>query len=158
MLTYFFIVLNHTRLGCEHPNYHMLLTTLFQILHDIILNVWRVKSGYSSLAAFALSNPFADDLIQIANKIIWNHAALSHQKPVLKNKTMIKAIKSSDPEVNDDTAWQNLCLLTHDLLYIHKLMTAVSHRDFGCIKDILGNLTMIFHGAGSNNYTSEILH
>ena len=71
---------------------------------------------------------------------------------------MTKAIKSSDPEVNDDTAWQNLCLLTHDLLYIHKLMTAVSHRDFGCIEDILGNLTMIFHGAGSNNYTSEILH
>ena len=37
-------------------------------------------------------------------------------------------------------------------------MIAVSHGDFGCIEDILGNLTMIFCGTGSNNYTSEILH
>ena len=62
-LTYFFAVLDHTWLGCEHPNYHMLISTLFQILHGVILNAWRTESGFPSLATFASSNPSADDLV-----------------------------------------------------------------------------------------------
>ena len=35
---------------------------------------------------------------------------------------------------------------------------AISCSDFGCIEDILPDLACIFRGAGSNNYSNEILH
>ena len=72
-LCYFFAVLDRTRLGCEHPDYHTLLVTLMQILHGMILNVWKVECGHSSLAAFSLSNPSPQQLCDIANKILCNH-------------------------------------------------------------------------------------
>jgi hypothetical protein len=37
-LCYFFAILDRTRLGCEHPDYHTLLATLMQILRGVILN------------------------------------------------------------------------------------------------------------------------
>ncbi|KAG0704313.1 hypothetical protein DFH29DRAFT_765794, partial [Suillus ampliporus] len=52
----------------------------------------------------------------------------------------------------------NLQLLTHDILYVLELTSAISNGDWGRIEDILRNLAMIFCGAGSNNYCSEILH
>ncbi|KAG1873854.1 hypothetical protein F4604DRAFT_1515962, partial [Suillus subluteus] len=57
-----------------------------------------------------------------------------------------------------DTAQHNLQLLTRDLLYVLELTSATSAGDWGWIEDILRDLAMIFHGAGSNNYCSEILH
>ncbi|KIJ12599.1 hypothetical protein PAXINDRAFT_27991, partial [Paxillus involutus ATCC 200175] len=53
---------------------------------------------------------------------------------------------------------RNLQILTRDLLYVIELITAISSGDFGRVEDILGNLAMMFRGAGSNNYCSEILH
>ncbi|KAF8119565.1 hypothetical protein EV363DRAFT_1196892, partial [Boletus edulis] len=58
----------------------------------------------------------------------------------------------------DDVAQRNLCLLTRDLLYVLEFTEAIPNGDFGCIKDILGILVMVFCGTGLNNYTSEILH
>ncbi|KAI9462571.1 hypothetical protein HD554DRAFT_2027551 [Boletus coccyginus] len=57
-----------------------------------------------------------------------------------------------------DQAHRNLTLLTHELLYVLELTEAIPSGDFSQIEDILGSLAMIFHGAGSNNYSSEILH
>ncbi|KAF8440253.1 hypothetical protein L210DRAFT_3400634, partial [Boletus edulis BED1] len=57
-----------------------------------------------------------------------------------------------------DTTDQNLRILTWDLLYIVKLIHVISDGDFGRVEDMLGHLCMIFHGTGSNNYCSEILH
>jgi hypothetical protein len=62
------------------------------------------------------------------------------------------------PNPNDDILRQNLILLTHDLVYVIELIHATSDGDCGHIKDILGNLAMMFRGAGSNNYCAEILH
>lgn len=62
-LSYFFAILNCTQLGCEHPDYHTLLSTLLQTLHRIILNAWQVECGCPSFAAFTLSNPSADNLL-----------------------------------------------------------------------------------------------
>ncbi|KAF8425828.1 hypothetical protein L210DRAFT_3341135, partial [Boletus edulis BED1] len=53
---------------------------------------------------------------------------------------------------------QNLRLLTRGLLRVRELTTAASNGYFGRVEDILGPLTMIFRGAGSNNYASELLH
>ncbi|KAH0834873.1 hypothetical protein J3R83DRAFT_10518 [Lanmaoa asiatica] len=83
-LAYFFSVLDHTRLSGEHPDYHTLISMLFQILNGIILNAWRVESGCPSLTAFASSHPSADDLVRIADKIIQYHALIPHENPQSK--------------------------------------------------------------------------
>ncbi|KIM76758.1 hypothetical protein PILCRDRAFT_30660, partial [Piloderma croceum F 1598] len=57
-----------------------------------------------------------------------------------------------------DLAHHNIRLLTHDLLYVAELLHAASDGDYRWIEDILGNLAMMFHSAGSNNYCTELLH
>jgi hypothetical protein len=64
---------------------------------------------------------------------------------------------NSPPNSNNDILRQNLVLLTHDLVYVIELIRAISDGDWGRIEDILGNLAMMFRGAGSNNYCAEIL-
>ncbi|KAF8452793.1 hypothetical protein L210DRAFT_3608609 [Boletus edulis BED1] len=137
-LSYFFALLDRTRLGCEHPDYHTLLATLLQILRGIILNAWKAECGHTSLGAFASSNPSPDELVRIADQIILNHTTTT--------------------ALDTDNAHRNFRLFTRDLLYVLELVHATSEGDFGRIEDVLGNLAMIFHGAGSNNYCSEILH
>ncbi|KAG9310599.1 hypothetical protein JVU11DRAFT_9162 [Chiua virens] len=114
-LSYFFAVLGRTRLACEHPDYHTLVSTLLQILRGIILNAWRVECGQSSLAAFASSDPSPDELLQIADKIIQNHAtpSLSLSEP---------DIAESESDHAHDHARHNLLLLTRDLLYVLELI------------------------------------
>ena len=61
-------------------------------------------------------------------------------------------------DVPSDNVNRNLRILMRDLLYVFELTHAISDGDFGRVEDMLGNLAMIFRGAGSNNYFSEILH
>ncbi|KAG1723328.1 hypothetical protein EDB19DRAFT_2043812 [Suillus lakei] len=155
-LSYFFTLLDCKRLGCEHPDYHTLLATLMQILRGTILNAWRVECGYPTLAAFASSQPTANQLLAIADEILSTHASPAHE-PLKKkhNNTMDLFDVESEPT---DVAQRNLQLLTRDLLYVLELTSAIPAGDWGRIEDILGNLAMMFRGAGSNNYCSEILH
>jgi hypothetical protein len=148
-LSYFFALMDRTRLGCEHPDYHTLLATLMQILRGTILNAWRNECGHPSLAAFASSEPTVDKLLQIADIILIKHATPAYES---------SSKKQMDSERPTDTAQHNLQLLTRDLLYVLELTSATSAGDWGRIEDILGNLAMMFRGAGSNNYCSEILH
>ena len=57
-----------------------------------------------------------------------------------------------------DKVHRNIRLLTHDLLYLLELVRAISDGDIGRIEDFLPQLAMMFRGAGSNNYCTEILH
>ena len=66
--------------------------------------------------------------------------------------------QSDGPDPQDDLAHCNIRLLTRDLLYVAELLRAASDGDYGRIEDILGNLAMMFRGAGSNNYCTELLH
>ncbi|KAG2338223.1 hypothetical protein BDR05DRAFT_893958, partial [Suillus weaverae] len=45
-----------------------------------------------------------------------------------------------------------------DLIYVLELVIAILDGDWGQLKNIFGTLAIIFHGTGSNNYYSEILH
>ncbi|KAJ7690873.1 hypothetical protein B0H17DRAFT_856230, partial [Mycena rosella] len=47
--------------------------------------------------------------------------------------------------------------LVRDLLHVAEVTRAISARDFGRVED-LGNLAMIFRGAGSKSYCTEILY
>jgi hypothetical protein len=154
-LSYFFALLDRTRLGCEHPDYHTLLSTLMQILQGLILNAWREECGHPTLAAFASSNPTAQQLLDIADEILIKHATPAHEASRKKWHNDILLEMDMDTE---DTAHRNLQLLIRDLLYVLELTSAISLGDWGRIEDILGNLAMMFRGAGSNNYCAEILH
>ncbi|KAG2044369.1 hypothetical protein BDR03DRAFT_930435 [Suillus americanus] len=79
LLSYFFALLDRTRLGCEHHDYHTLLATLMQILCGIILNAWHNECEHLLLAAFASSKPTVNKLLQIANTIIIKHAMPAYE-------------------------------------------------------------------------------
>ncbi|KAF9224862.1 hypothetical protein BS17DRAFT_751805 [Gyrodon lividus] len=152
----FFALLDRTRLGCEHPDYHTLLGMLLQILQGIILDAWRIECGHLSLAAFASSNPSPDELLRVADQIILNYVTVAPEPSEKKFTDTSGAEPTSN--MDSDDAHRNLRVLTCDLLHVLELVHATSKGDFGRIEDILGNLSMIFRGAGSNNYCSKILH
>ena len=156
-LSYFFALLDRVRLGCEHPDYHTLLATLLQILQGVILNAWKVECEFPNLAAFASSCPSPDKLLDIAARIIRNHATPSASDKFRKQPTVGDSEICEEPYASDH-AHHNLKVLTRDLLFVLELVEACSSRDFGRIEDILGSLCMMFRGAGSNNYCTEILH
>jgi hypothetical protein len=60
--------------------------------------------------------------------------------------------------IASDPIYENTILLTRDLLYVVELVDAIQTGDFGRVEDILPALACLFRGAGSNNYSTEILH
>ena len=183
-LTYFFALMEKTWLGCDHPDYHTLLSALTQILDGILLNAWRCKTGHQNLGQFAATEPLASDLIKVADSIMWKYAmpiatpetpddlddipdVSDYESSDIDSETeltgglMKLALEVSSPSLQDpDKDWvhQNLCLFAHDLLYMTELVQAISRGDIGCIEDMLLMLAMMFRGAGGNNYCAEILH
>jgi hypothetical protein len=187
-LTYFFALLEKTRLGGEHPDYHTLLAALTQILDGLILNAWRMECNCKSLLEFAATRPSSEVLLNMAGTII-QHYAMPMQK-LEGDKTTVEESDSGDeadsdslapapqltartrrkpavppvvtidavPDPNQDRAHQNTRLLTRDLLVLAELIRAISDGDIGRVEDFLPQLAMMFRGAGGNNYCTEILH
>lgn len=148
-LTYWFAILEKTRLGCQHPDYHSLLAAMMQILDGLLLDCWRMQSGFDTLAQFTESKPSADTLVNIADSILRQHATPIAEPPESDTTSL---------RPSDDVIHQNTRLLIHDLLYVAEVTRAISDGDFGRVEDILPTLAMIFRGAGGKNYCTEILH
>ncbi|KAH9030516.1 hypothetical protein EDB85DRAFT_1866449 [Lactarius pseudohatsudake] len=148
-LTHLFAVLEKTRLGGEHPDYHTLLAALTQILHGLILNAWRIECDYPSLRDFARAEPTPGDLLDCARRIVEKYASAPP-------KDLVSGAESTKPVV--DVVHRNIALLTRDLLLIAELVDAIATGDFGRVEDILPTLACMFRGSGSNNYSMEILH
>ena len=70
----------------------------------------------------------------------------------------IVATDAAVPDPDQDRAHQNTRLLTRDLLVLAELVRAISDGDIGRVEDFFPQLAMMFRGAGSNNYCTEILH
>ena len=161
-LTYLFAVLEKVRLGGEHPDYHTLLAALTQILDGLILNAWRKESGYSKLSEFVESEPkpTPEKIIKLAQQIINKYAIPTPDFESLDPKTPAKDFETglSLPKPSQDTVYKNTLLLTRDLLYVVKLVDAIATGDFGRVEDILPTIACMFRGAGSNNYSTEILY
>ena len=156
-LTYFFALMEKARLSADHPDYHTLLAALTQVLEGIILAAWLDELG--DLADFAKTNPSAQDLLLRAQSIL--------NRCTCPLESWRKGSKAKDPQIPpypgapdplEDIAHQNILLLTRDLLYMIELTSAISEGDFGRVEDLLPALARIFRGAGSNNYSVEILH
>ncbi|KAJ6579121.1 hypothetical protein DFH09DRAFT_866630, partial [Mycena vulgaris] len=141
-LSYFFMILEKARLGGKHPDYHSLLAALMQILDGLLLDAWRIECGASILTAFAATEPTPEIILQTADKILSNHA------------TPTRSPSTTPPDI----VRENTRKLIHDLLYVAEVTRAISSGDFGRVEDILSNLAMIFRGAGSKNYCTEILY
>jgi hypothetical protein len=164
-LTYFFTLLEKTRLDSEHPDYHSLLAALIQIFDGLILNAWRTECGHRTM-----SQPSPKDLLKIADLIVQKYATpmdevqkgtaessgedstIEETVPQATDRTRQKprvppiiAVEATwDPD--DDKVHQNTRLLTQDLLYLSELICAISDGDIGRIKDFLPQLTMMFCG------------
>ena len=115
-------------------------------------------------------NPKPEDIISMVQRIIKKYATPTSNIPksdapknVKKSKkTKTSTNSDSDDEVEHtspvDSIYENTVLLTRDLLYVIELTDAIATGDFGRIEDILPDIACIFRGAGSNNYSTEILH
>ena len=189
-LTYLFALLEKTRLGGEHPDYHTLLAALTQILDGLILNAWRMECKCKTLFEFAATRPSAEDLLNMAGTIIQHYATpmqkgdkttaedsdsgdeadsdipLMAPQPELTNTSRTRrkpavppiVVIDAVPDPDQDRVHQNTRLLTRDLLVLAELIRAISDGDIGRVEDFLPQLAMMFRGAGSNNYCTEILH
>ncbi|KAK7013155.1 hypothetical protein R3P38DRAFT_2640298 [Favolaschia claudopus] len=143
-LSHLFVIMEKARLGGHHPDYHSLLAALMQILDGLLLDAWRIECGHATLDGYAASNPSVADLRNKAAKILYNHATPT-RTPLLSSHPL-------------DTVRENTRRLIHDLIYVSEVTRAVSEGDFGRVEDILPTLGMMFRGAGSKNYSTEILH
>ncbi|KAF7324360.1 hypothetical protein MSAN_02522500 [Mycena sanguinolenta] len=139
-LSYFFVILEKTRLGGKHPDYHSLLAALMQILDGLLLDAWRLECGATNLSAFAATRPTPEEILVIADRI-------------LSDRVKPERLTSPVDVINGNTR-----KLIHDLLHVAEVTRAVAAGDFGRVEDLLGNLAMIFRGAGSKNYCTEILY
>jgi hypothetical protein len=106
-LTFFFALLEKTRLGGEHPDYHTLLAALTQILDGLVLNAWRIEiiecnSSCKTLVEFAASRPSAEDLLNMAGNIIQRHATPMQNLEGDRDKTTTGEDDSGD-EADSDT-------------------------------------------------------
>ncbi|KAH9012405.1 hypothetical protein EDB83DRAFT_2529940 [Lactarius deliciosus] len=159
-LTQLFAVLEKTRLGGEHPDYHTLLASLTQILHGLILDAWRNECDYPSLRDFAKAEPTPGDLPECARRIVEKYASVEpvveHINPKAPPKDLGSGVESTKPVV--DIVRENTVLLTRDLLLVTELVDVIATGDFGRVEDILPALACMFRGSGSNNYSMEILH
>ncbi|EIN12335.1 hypothetical protein PUNSTDRAFT_60934 [Punctularia strigosozonata HHB-11173 SS5] len=141
-LSWFFVLVSRTRLGAQHPDFHLLKNTLAQIFDGLILHFWLVESGCSDFTAFAAKNCTAEELTHIARCI----------------QRKYTTIGSSNDNETGDLARENIKRLLRDLLYIREVDYAIRDGDWGRIEDILGPLCMMFRAGGSNNYSTEIMH
>ena len=162
-LSHLFAVLEKTRLGGEHPDYHTLLSALTQILHGLILDAWRTECDYSSLADFAKAGPTPQDLLSCAHRIFDKYAVPGPNSTIfgpMNPKALPADLESGSglPSLPADVVRNNIALLIRDLLYVAELVNAIASGDFGRIEDILPTLACMFRGSGSNNYSMEILH
>jgi hypothetical protein len=159
-LTYFFAVLEKTRLGGKHPDYHTLLAALTQILDGLILNAWKIECDYPSLNDFAKAAPTPGDLVACAHQIIDKYASPGPVIEDANSKALPKdPVSGVEPvKLVTDRVHENVILLTCDLLCVTELVNAITAGDFGWIEDILPTLACMFRGSGSNNYSMEILH
>ncbi|KAF8906798.1 hypothetical protein CPB84DRAFT_1744923 [Gymnopilus junonius] len=159
-LAYFFSIMEKTRLGSDHPDYHTLLTALTQILEGLILNAWQQECG--QLHEFVATDPSLDNpKVPLKNLDMNSNNSNSSSsesegepdtEPSMSGPTPDKTIPKSD------AAHENVVLLTRDFLNVIELVNAIQTGNFGHVEDMLPTLACMFHGAGSNNYSTEILH
>lgn len=158
-LTHFFTIMEKTRLGSDNPDFHTLLSALTQIRDGLILYAWQLEVNNEDLEGYAATNPSADDILKIASTVLNKYSTPHHQPKATNAKAPPTELSGTQPmSSTPDTIANNVTLLIRDLLYVTELVKAVETGDWGRIEDVLPIIACMFRGAGSNNYSNEILH
>ncbi|KAJ7588946.1 hypothetical protein C8J56DRAFT_785093 [Mycena floridula] len=150
-LKYYFSLLDKVRLGNEKPDYHALLATMQQILDGLLLHMWHLECGHSSLNKFTKSKPTADELHRSACRILKVYAT-PIDEPMISRRRRKRQLPNKG---HHDVLNQNIRLLTRELLYVVEIIRAVSDGDFGGVEDTYPDQW----GRGrSFNHSNEVLH
>ena len=72
-LSYFFVILEKTRLGCKHPDYHTLLAALTQIIDGLVLNAWHWECGEIPLKDYS-KTATPEEILKRAQDILRKYA------------------------------------------------------------------------------------
>ncbi|KAJ7703580.1 hypothetical protein B0H17DRAFT_1157099 [Mycena rosella] len=156
-LSYFFAVMEKTRLGNQQPDYHTLLAALTQILDGLLLNAWDRECGATSLTEFAKGKPTPAKLREIAGRILRSDTSDTNSDYTDCAPEVNSPLQPQvDPK--DDIAHHNIRLLVRDLLVLVAVVRTISDGDIGRVEVFLPHLAMMFRGAGCNKYCTEILH
>jgi hypothetical protein len=141
-LGYYIKNLQKKRHGAAHPDYHSLKATLMQVLSGLLLLAWEEVCG--DLEVFAATEPSPQVLLDKAREI--------HRRFATGPTADTVDAERQEPVLH------NVRLLLRDLLYFRTLHAAVKSGDFGRVEELFGSLTILYCGAGANNYTTEFLH
>ncbi|KAJ3882799.1 hypothetical protein F5051DRAFT_489839, partial [Lentinula edodes] len=154
----FFVKLEKKRLDGDKPDYYTLLSAFDQILDGLLLHAWQKQCGFPNLTQFATSQPSPECLLKIAARILQAYAS-PMEEPLQEMDEGSEDSNDSDNVLPEfDPVLRNVQLLIRDLLYVREIVQATSAGDFGRIEDLFPDMLRIFRGAGSNNYSTEILH
>ncbi|KAJ7639893.1 hypothetical protein B0H17DRAFT_1216787 [Mycena rosella] len=97
-LSFFFALMDKTRLGNAQPDYHSLLAALTQVFDGLLLNAWLKECGFTSFKAFAEAKPTPTQLREIAARILSEYATpMSTENPP-------EPESSADPPSDDEVA------------------------------------------------------
>lgn len=171
-----FTALGKVRLANAKPDYHALETALSQVVDGLLLNAWERECG--DLDAFARTKPSAEALLGYAAKIRAKYATPTNEPPRAQKAKLSKEEQKASREAKEaakksgvkqprsattnefiqDPVHENVLRLTRDLLLVKEVVSAIKDGDIGRVEDILIDFAMLFRGAGSNNYSTEILH
>jgi hypothetical protein len=163
------------------------LLHLSRFLKELFFSYWTLTCDKNSLNAYAKSSPTAEDLLNKAEEILFDHItplpssttselkklkAERHEAVVDTTQELNKSKKSSKQpaqvlpitgpgpdklDPDDDVVNQNLCLLLRDILVLIELLSSIRDGDIGRIEDLFPFLIMMFQGAGGTNYSNELL-
>lgn len=95
-LTHFFTVLEKTRLGGEHPDYHTLSAALSQVLHGLILNACRIECGHVSLGEFSKTNPHLEVILSLAHKVMAKYTVSQTCFVAINSKVPLKDLNMNE--------------------------------------------------------------
>jgi hypothetical protein len=139
-LQFFITLLGKVQLGKEKPDFNTLRSLATQVLAGNMLTYWKAATG-QSLTEFEKSELDIPTLLKYTQDIVGDWAS-------------DKAARASA----DDDVKCNAVLLNWDFPIFFLLSSSISSGDFGRVELLMGTLTMMFAGAGSKNYTIELLH
>ena len=145
----------------DHPDYHTLLTAITQILEGLVLNGWQQECR--QLHAFAATNPIPESILHKAQEITQKYTIPKCTFPPSNPKIPLKDLdmnennpnaSSSESEAESDTEpgslgpmpdktipksdaiYDNVILLTQDLLIVIELVNTIQSSDFGHVDQL----------------------
>ncbi|KAJ7291313.1 hypothetical protein C8J57DRAFT_214205 [Mycena rebaudengoi] len=155
--TVFKVINKQDLLAGKPKDYHELMSALHTVLAASVLEMWRKECGHESVAAFAATRPTAQQIFNIAKRIVLKYA--KRVVPADPGRFPDDADFSSGASDldSDDAVYASSRIRTRDLLYIFMLKAAISEADVGRVEDLLGVIAIYMAGAHMDANAADII-